>query len=88
VRHAYLGAVLLISAGCVTVVQRDPDTIASFQKAIDARAADWARVERALAIPTPTARDVNGMRLLNEAEIDRLKASKFREEQKYIGDGK
>ena len=80
-----IGLLALTVVGCVTVKQRDPETIASFQKAIDAREADWDRVERALAIPTPTARDINGMRLLNQAELDRLRASKFREEAKYDG---
>ena len=79
-----LGALLSLTA-CVKVYQRDEVTIASFEMAIQARERDWSLIKRQLTNPTPTARDIRGLELLNRSEADRLRASAFREHQKFDG---
>lgn len=81
---AALSLLPLIGLACkVTVYHRDPYTIASIQTEIEAEDADYARWRREMLNPTPTARDLRGIELLHVGTLDRLKALKLREEQKF-----
>jgi len=80
------GVTLTIVAGCWTVHQRDERTIQQIQRTIEAREADFRRWRQELENPTPTARDVTGLEVRNEAELGRLRAHLAYEQAKHAED--
>jgi hypothetical protein len=74
---ALLGALLvpLALAGCYwTVHQRDEHTIAAMEKTIANRVVHYTRWKAEMVVATPTARDVAGVEVLQQAELGRLSA--------------
>ena len=79
-----LAVFLAATTGCFEMHVRDETTIKNVDKTIINRLHDWDLIEKQLETPTPTARDIRGLKALNDSELDRLTQWKEYEESKAV----